>query len=69
MRTRLFSSLWIGFISGFDVLVFNFFYLIKINKLIFLNLDADVAFFNAKIDFLSIILMCRQPRQLFLLVG
>ena len=33
-----------------------FFYLIKI------NLDADVAFFNAKIDFLIIILMCHQPR-------
>ena len=52
-----------GFIFGFDVLVFNSFYLIKI-----FNLDADVAFFNTKIDFLIIILMCRQPRQLFLLV-
>ena len=31
------------FISGFDVLVLKFFYLIKI--------DVDMAFFNAKIDF------------------
>ena len=50
--------------------VFNLFYSVKINKLIFFfNLDSDVAFFNAKIDFLIIILMCRQPRQFFLLVG
>ena len=54
-----------GFISGFDVLVFSFFYLIKINKFIFFNLNVDMAFFNAKIDFLIIILMCRQPRQNF----
>ena len=27
---------------------FDFFYLVKINKLIFFNLDDDVAFFNAK---------------------
>ena len=26
-------------------------------------------FFNAKIDFLIIILLCRQPRQYFLLIG
>ena len=37
--------------------VFNFFYLIKINKLIFFNLDVDVAFFNAKIKFIIIILI------------
>ena len=34
-----------------------FFYLFKINKLLFFNLDADVAFFNAKIGFLIIILI------------
>ena len=39
----------VGFIYGFDVLVFNFFYLIKINKLIFFYLNAEVAFFNVKI--------------------
>ena len=32
--------------------VFN---LVKINKLIFFNLDADVAFFNAKKHFLLLI--------------
>ena len=33
--------------------IMNFFYLVKINKLIFFyNLDADVASFNAKIIFL-----------------
>ena len=30
--------------------------------LIKINLDADMAFFNVKIDFLIIILMCHQPR-------
>ena len=35
--------------------VFNFFYLVKINKIIFFNLDDDVAFFNAKKHFLLLI--------------
>ena len=35
--------------------VFNFFYQVKINKLIFFNLDADVAFFNVKKHFLLLI--------------
>ena len=35
-----------------------FFYLVKIDKLIFLkNLDVDVAFFNAKIKFIIIIII------------
>ena len=39
-------------LNSCDFLCLNFFYLVKINKLIFfLNLDADVAFFNVKIDF------------------
>ena len=59
----------VEFIPGLDVLVFNFFYLIKINKLIFFYLNADVAFFNVKINFLIIILVYRQSRQFFLLVG
>ena len=39
------------------LILFLFFYLIKINKLIFFNLNADVAFFNAKIKFFIIILI------------
>ena len=39
-------------LNSCDFLCLNFFYLVKINKLIFfLNLDADVAFLNVKIDF------------------
>ena len=57
----------VEFIYGFDVLVFNFFISLKLINYFF-NLDADVVFFNVKIDFLIIILMCHQPRQLFLLV-
>ena len=34
--------------------ILNFFYLVKINKLIFFNLNADVAFFNAKKHFFII---------------
>ena len=34
--------------------VFNFFYLVQINKLIIFNVDADVAFFNVKKYFLLI---------------
>ena len=37
--------------------VFNFFYLVKINKFLFIYLDADAAFFNAKIKFFIIILI------------
>ena len=57
----------VEFISGFVVLVFNFFISLKLINYFF-NLDVDVTFFNVKIDFLIIILMCHQPRQLFLLV-
>ena len=38
-------------------------------RILKINLDADMAFLNAKKDFLIIILMCRQPRHFFLLVG
>ena len=34
------------------LILFFIFYLFKIDKLIFLNLNADVEFFNAKIKFL-----------------
>ena len=35
--------------------IFNFFYLVKIKKINFFNLDADVTFFNAKKHFLLLI--------------
>ena len=38
-------------------LCFLFFYLVKINKLFFLNLNADLTFFNDKINFFIIILI------------
>ena len=46
----------VEFISGFDVLVFNFFISLKLINYFF-NLDVDVTFFNAKIEFLIIILI------------
>ena len=61
-----FFILGLMLLMGYLFLIF--FYLIKINKLIFLNLDADIVFFNIKIDFLIIILMCCQSCQLFLLI-
>ena len=40
------------------LILFLIFFLVKINKLIFLfNLDADVAFFNVKIKYIIIILI------------
>ena len=43
-----------------------FFYLVKIDKLIFLkNLDVDVAFFNAKIKFIIIILVVPSATLVF----
>ena len=59
---------WARFEHDFLIL-FLIFYLVKINKLIFFNLDTNVTFFNVKIDFLIIILIVPQPRQLFQLVG
>ena len=42
----------------FLIMFLIFFYLVKIDKLIFLkNLDVDVAFFNAKIKFIIIIII------------
>ena len=51
--------IWVFFqkkISGYVIFfVFNFFYLVKINKLIFFNLNANVVFFNVKKYFLLLI--------------
>ena len=52
-------------LNSCDFLFLIFFHLVKINKLLFFNWDADVAFFNVKIDFLIIILMYHQPLSFF----
>ena len=57
LNLGLCSSILIHVIFYFYFCFFLFFYLVKFNKLFFLNLNADLAFFNDQIKFLIIILI------------